>query len=130
MIEHVADEDLSWTPPWLLERARTFGDGGPRSIALMGDAEPELLADLPGERVGKARMRAWGEESTRQMNERLNNWVVVGVPNEGWAKQMFGEPDVEPAVGARRVLCAARTRTTRSRRGGATSRASARARGS
>jgi aminopeptidase len=35
------------------------------------------------------------EEGTRQINERLNNWVVVGVPNEGWATQMFGEPDLE-----------------------------------
>jgi aminopeptidase len=35
------------------------------------------------------------EEATRQINERLNNWVVIGVPNEGWAEQMFGEPDVE-----------------------------------
>ncbi len=35
------------------------------------------------------------DENIRQINERLNNWVVIGVPNEGWAQQMFGEPDVE-----------------------------------
>ena len=35
------------------------------------------------------------EENSRQVNEQLNNWTVVGVPNAGWAKQMFGEPDVE-----------------------------------
>jgi aminopeptidase len=35
------------------------------------------------------------EEASRQVNERLTNWVVIGVPNEGWAAQMFGEPDVE-----------------------------------
>jgi aminopeptidase len=35
------------------------------------------------------------EEATRQVNEQLNNWTVVGVPNAGWAQQMFGEPDVE-----------------------------------
>ena len=34
-------------------------------------------------------------EFARQMNEALNNWTVIGVPNEGWAEQMFGEPDVE-----------------------------------
>jgi aminopeptidase len=35
------------------------------------------------------------EESTRQINERLNNWTVVGVPNEGWANQVFGTPDID-----------------------------------
>jgi aminopeptidase len=64
-------------------------------LAMTGDAEPELLADLPGERVGKARMMELAEENNRQINEQLNNWTVFGVPNEGWAKQMFGEPDVE-----------------------------------
>ena len=35
------------------------------------------------------------EENNRQVNEQLNNWTVIGVPNAGWAQQMFGEPDVE-----------------------------------
>ena len=95
LIEHAADDVLSWTPPWLLNRAKNVGDERAAVVALTGDAEPELLADLPGERVGKARMLELAEESTRQVNERLNNWVVVGVPNEGWAQQMFGEPDLE-----------------------------------
>jgi aminopeptidase len=95
LIEHAADDVLSWTPPWLLERERSVGDERAAVIALMGDAEPDLLADLPGERVGRARMVALAEEANRQVNERLSNWVVIGVPNEGWAKQMFGEPDVE-----------------------------------
>ena len=64
-------------------------------VALTGDAEPDLLADLPGDRVGKARMLELAEENSRQINEQLNNWTVVGVPNEGWATQMFGEPDLE-----------------------------------
>jgi aminopeptidase len=95
LIEHAADEVLSWTPPWLLERERAVGDDRAAVIALMGDAEPDLLADLPGERVGRARMVELAEEANRQVNERLTNWVVIGVPNEGWARQMFGEPDVE-----------------------------------
>ena len=95
LIEGAPDEILSWTPPWLMERAREVGDERAAVIALTGDAEPDLLADLPGERVGKARMLELAEENTRQINEQLNNWTVVGVPNEGWAQQMFGEPDLE-----------------------------------
>ena len=95
LIEHAADDVLSWTPPWVLERAVEVGDENAAVIALTGDAEPELLADLPGERVGKARMLALAQENNRQINEQLNNWTVVGVPNEGWAKQMFGTPDLD-----------------------------------
>lgn len=88
LIELASDDVLSWTPPWLLKRAKTVGDERAAVIALTGDAEPDLLSDLPGERVGKARMLELAEEGTRQINERLNNWVVIGVPNEGWAAQM------------------------------------------
>jgi aminopeptidase len=95
MIEHAADDVLSWTPPWLLERWKTTGTERAAVVAITGDAEPDLLADLPGERVGKARMKELAEEATRQLNERLSNWVVIGVPTPGWAEQMFGEPDVE-----------------------------------
>ena len=63
MIEQAADDVLSWTPPWLLERAKHFGTENAAIVALTGDAEPELLADLPGDRVGKARMRASSAKS-------------------------------------------------------------------
>lgn len=95
LIERAPDDVLSWTPPWLLERAKHIGDDRAAVVALTGDAEPDLLADLPGDRVGRARMLELAEENSRQINEQLNNWTVVGVPNEGWAKQMFGEPDLE-----------------------------------
>lgn len=95
LIQGAADELLSWTPPWLLKRSVQVGDERAAVIALTGDAEPNLLADLPGDRVGKARMLELAEESNRQINEQLNNWTVIGVPNAGWAEQMFGEPDLE-----------------------------------
>jgi len=95
LIEGAADDVLSWTPPWLLKRAKQVGDERAAVVALTGDAEPNLLADLPGDRVGKARMLELADESNRQINEQLNNWVVIGVPNEGWAQQMFGEPDLD-----------------------------------
>jgi len=95
LIELAPDDVLSWTPPWLLERERAIGEDRAAVIALAGDAEPDLLSDLPGDRVGRARMVELAVEASRQVNERLTNWVVIGVPNEGWAAQMFGEPDVE-----------------------------------
>jgi aminopeptidase len=64
-------------------------------IATLGDPEPELMADLDGRRVGRAVMQEVNEIVLRQLRESSVNWCAVGAPNEGWARQMFGEPDVE-----------------------------------
>ena len=72
-------------------------------IQIVGDPEPELLADLDGTRVGKTRMRELAERYVKALNERLINWTIVAYPNEGWATTVFGEPDVETALGRRRV---------------------------
>jgi aminopeptidase len=95
LIEHGDEEILSWTPPWLLERARALGRERAAAIVVTGDPEPELLADLDGQRVGKARMTELSEENLRQTNERIVNWTIVAYPTEGWAATVFGEPDVE-----------------------------------
>jgi len=95
MIEGAADDVLAWTPPWILSRAKHIGEVNAAIVALTGEAEPELLADLPGERVGKARMLELAEENMRQISELLNNWTVVACPNEGWATSVFGEPDMD-----------------------------------
>ena len=95
MIEHADEEILTWTPPWLLERTRSLGESHGAMILITGDPDPELLSDLDGARVGKARMTALAEENLRHLNERLVNWSIVAYPNEGWARTVFGEPDVE-----------------------------------
>jgi aminopeptidase len=95
MIESADGDVLSWTPPWLLSRAEEIGETNAAIVALTGEADPELLADLPGERVGKARMLKLAEENMRQVAEQLNNWTVIACPNAGWATSVFGEPDVD-----------------------------------
>lgn len=95
MIEGADEDVLSWTPPWILSRAKHIGEVNAAIVALTGEAEPELLSDLPGDRVGKARPLALAEENMRQISELLNNWTVVACPNEGWAEAVFGEPDVD-----------------------------------
>jgi len=95
MIAHGDDEILTWTPPWLLERTQTLADEHGALILITGDPDPELLSDLDGSRVGRARMTALAEENLRLINQRLVNWSIVAYPNEGWARTVFGEPDVE-----------------------------------
>jgi aminopeptidase len=92
-IELGPDETLDWTPPWLLERWEAMP--GNASVTTTGDPEPDLLSDLDGERVGRARMRALSDLALRHLVERSVNWTGVAYPNEGWARQVFGTPDVE-----------------------------------
>jgi aminopeptidase len=94
MIELGADDVLDWTPAWLVTRFRQLGDEQGASITVTGDPTPELLSDLDGERVGKARMVALQQESLRQLNAKLVNWTGVAFPNEGWAERVFGTRDV------------------------------------
>ena len=94
-IELAPDEALTWTPPWLLERVKRLGEEHAALIGTTGDPEPHLLEDLPGERVGKTRMVELTTEALRNLNEKLVNWTGIAYPNEGWARSVFGEPDVE-----------------------------------
>jgi aminopeptidase len=93
MIEYGPDATLAYTPPWLVERWQSMS--GNALIAITGDPEPELLADLPGERVGRARMPELAEVQMAQMADRVVNWTGIAGPSAGWATQMFGEPDLE-----------------------------------
>ena len=92
-IELGPDEALTYSPAWVKELARSFA--GNALIATTGNPEPELMADLDGERVGRAVPQELVEIRMQQMAENSVNWCGVGAPNEGWARQVFGEPDVE-----------------------------------
>jgi aminopeptidase len=91
-IELGPEETLDWSPPWLIERARALGGGA--VISITGDPDPELFAGLDGDRVGRARMKELARE-TLALTNGLVNWTVIGCPNEGWARTVFGEPDLE-----------------------------------
>jgi aminopeptidase len=93
-IAQAADDQLGYSPPWLVARLRALGEIGGALVAITGNPEPELFADLDGERVGKARMREVAEESLK-LSDGLCNWTIVAYPNEGWAQTVFGDPDVE-----------------------------------
>ena len=92
-IELGPDEALTYSPEWLKEFVRSLS--GNAMIATTGDPEPELLADLDGERVGRAVPHEIVQIRMQQMGENSVNWCGVGAPGEGWATQVFGEPDVE-----------------------------------
>ncbi len=93
MIELGPDEALTYAPEFVKKFVESFA--GNALLATIGDAEPELMADLDGERVGRAMPIEVIQIRMQQFVENSVNWCGVGAPNEGWAKQVYGEPDVE-----------------------------------
>jgi aminopeptidase len=93
MIEFGPDTALSFAPEWMKSAVASFS--GNALIATIGDAEPDLLADLDGERIGRAVQQDIVEIRMQQMRENSINWCGVGAPNAGWAQEVYGEPDVE-----------------------------------
>jgi aminopeptidase len=92
-IELGPDSALTYSPPWEIELTKAAA--GNASIGTTGRPDSQLLADLDGERIGRAIQVEIAEIVQRQHRDNVVNWCGVGAPNEGWAKQIFGEPDVE-----------------------------------
>jgi aminopeptidase len=95
MISKGPDEALEFTPDWAVQRLAELGERNGAMISITGDPEPELMSDLDQERVGKARQVRFMEAHLTNVMQRHVNWTIVSYPNEGWAKTIFGEPDVE-----------------------------------
>jgi aminopeptidase len=93
MIELGPEEALAASPDWQIARAAAVD--GNALVMIAGEAEPELLADLDQERVGRARQRAVIETMLKLQNERAVNWTIAAYPTAGWAEEVFGEPDVD-----------------------------------
>jgi aminopeptidase len=94
MIESAPDEELTATHPWHLERLEAAIGGG-ALIGILGEAEPDLLADVDQERVGKARPVELNRRYLAAVNERQVNWTLAAHPTAGQAEAMYGEPDVD-----------------------------------
>jgi aminopeptidase len=93
-IESAAEEVLTETSSWVMARAEALE--GNALIMIAGDPDPELLADLDQERVGKARPVDAMKRQLRAQNELKLNWSIAAFPTEGQAQQVFGSPDIEP----------------------------------
>jgi len=94
-IELGPEEEIGWSPRYLLDWMRRWPDERPALIALTGNPDPELLADLDPALVGRADPQEIRELMGSAIAARRFNWSIVSAPNAGWATQIFGEPDLE-----------------------------------
>jgi aminopeptidase len=94
-IELGPEEELGWSAPHVLDLYRRAYDERPALISLTGNPDPDLLGDLDAALVGRSEPKELRAASLALTTARRINWTVVSAPNEGWATQVFGEPDLE-----------------------------------
>jgi aminopeptidase len=94
-VELGPDEGLGWSSPWALAWLEEAFRRQAGLLTIAGDAEPDLMAGLDGARLARAQPAELRRLTVRAVNERLVPWSIVACATEGWARAVFGEPDVE-----------------------------------
>jgi aminopeptidase len=96
LIAAAPEDALDWSPPWAFSRIEYLHERRGAYLTIGGDAAPNLVADLDGERVGRARPTELMRRSAEiTFDHQTINWTIVAFPTEGWAAQVLGTPDVE-----------------------------------
>jgi aminopeptidase len=94
-IELGPEDELGWSAPYMLDWVRRWDEENPALISLTGNPDPDLLAGLDPALVGRSEPKELRLAYLENIRGRHINWVIVAAPNEGWATQVFGEPDLE-----------------------------------
>ena len=89
---HAAEGMLDRTPEWWTTAA--LGGEGAASVSTLGDADPDLFADVDPTRAAQAEPRRLREITLDLVARQAIAWTVIACPTEGWARSIFGEPDV------------------------------------
>ena len=93
-LTHESIETLSSSRPWAIERTRAWAAERGVSIHLVGDPDPHLLDGVDPAKAAAVRREEVSAYLEATLGQRLR-WTVVPAPNPGWAREVFGEPDVE-----------------------------------
>ena len=94
-IELGPEDALGWSSPHVVDWVRSWADSRPAVIQLSGMPEPHLFDDLDPQLVGRSDEREFRAAWLPLVGESKLNWAIVSAPNEGWAREVFGEPDLE-----------------------------------
>jgi aminopeptidase len=92
---HGADDALSWTPPHSLVRLQDLADRRVAYLQMLGDPDPRLMDGLDPARVGRADPHEGTKLLRRLSNEAHWSRTIAACATEGWARQVYGEPDVD-----------------------------------
>jgi aminopeptidase len=90
---HAAEELLDRTPGWV-ETALLAAENT-ALVQVIGDADPDLFADVEPSRAARAEPRRRREIAIDLTTRLAMAWTLIACPTEGWARTLFGEPDTD-----------------------------------
>ncbi len=91
-IRHAPDEALGSHYPHELDRFRFWREQGIAWISLTGNPDPTVFDGLDPARIAAYPSKVLAAEVSGLIHDVA--WTVAAAPNEGWARQIFGQPDV------------------------------------
>lgn len=104
----------------MLQRVEEEAERRTAYVNIVGEPAPDLFAGIDPKRVAESviparRRTIW----TAAIDRCAMPWTIVAFPTPGWARQMFGEPDlgrlwdaIRPAVRWTRPIRSLRRRST------------------
>jgi aminopeptidase len=93
-VQHAGSATLGKVPAWLDARNDEVAERHGVVVTIAGQSRPDLLADLDPARAGLDRMPIL-ESRVRLQLANLACWAKVPYATRGWAKAVYGEPDLE-----------------------------------
>jgi aminopeptidase len=97
---HAPDEAVGWAPPWMIQRLEEQLERRSGFVSIMGEPDPELFAGLDSKRVSDSVLPQVRRVLWAALDRGAAPSVVIAFPTPGWARQVFGEPDVARLWGA------------------------------
>jgi aminopeptidase len=91
---HAPDDSLGFVPDWWERSNSECIERRGAAITIWGDPRSDLLADVDPVRAGRDHMPLTPAAIELTSSGEVN-WTLVPGPTEGWARRLFGVPDVE-----------------------------------
>jgi aminopeptidase len=94
-LRHAPADGLGTAYPWELDRLRELQARRGARIRLTGNPDPHLFDGIDPARISASEQKDLRKLSLQTSMSGDITWTIAAAPNEGWAQQVFGEPDVE-----------------------------------
>jgi aminopeptidase len=92
--EFAPDDAVGWAPPWMIQRLEEEIERRTAFINTVGEPDPDLFAGVDPRRAAESAIPEVRRTMWTAIDRRALPWTIVALPTPGWARQVFGEPDV------------------------------------
>ncbi len=93
--EGASDDMLQHAPDWMVDRLRRATDAGAAAVAISGGSDADVFAGVDETRLTRTRPKRLDDTWIGIALSRRTPWAIISCPTERWAREVFGEPDVE-----------------------------------